>query len=40
LFAGRAALDLLNSGRYPFENLPRRCVRLEDSEELLAYHGR
>jgi hypothetical protein len=24
------------SGRYPFENLPRRCVRIEDAEELLA----
>jgi alcohol dehydrogenase len=34
--AYRAALDLLMSGRYPFENLPRRCVRLEDAEELLA----
>jgi alcohol dehydrogenase len=35
IVAGRAALGLLISGRYPFENLPRRCVRLEDSEELL-----
>ena len=34
--AYRAALDLLMSGRYPFESLPRRCVRLEDAEELLA----
>jgi alcohol dehydrogenase len=34
--AYRAALDLLMSGRYPFENLPRRCVRLEEAEELLA----
>jgi alcohol dehydrogenase len=34
--AYRAALDLLVSGRYPFENLPRRCVRLDDAEDLLA----
>lgn len=34
--AYRAALELLASGRYPFESLPRRCVRLEDAEELLA----
>jgi alcohol dehydrogenase len=34
--AYRAALDLLKSRRYPFESLPRRCVRLEDAEELLA----
>jgi alcohol dehydrogenase len=34
--AYRAALDLLMSGRYPFESLPRRCVRLEDVGELLA----
>jgi alcohol dehydrogenase len=34
--AYRAALDLLTSGRYPFESVPRRCVRLEDAEELLA----
>jgi alcohol dehydrogenase len=34
--AYRAALDLLVSGRYPFESLPRRCVRLEGAEELLA----
>jgi len=34
--AYRGALDLLMSGRYPFESLPRRCVRLEDAEELLA----
>jgi alcohol dehydrogenase len=33
--AYRAALDLLTSGRYPFESLPRRCARLEDAEELL-----
>jgi alcohol dehydrogenase len=32
----RAALDLLMSGRYPFDNPPRRCARLEDAEELLA----
>ncbi|MEB3981985.1 zinc-binding dehydrogenase [Mycobacterium sp. 663a-19] len=34
--AYRAALDLLVSGRYPFESLPRRCARLEDAAELLA----
>ncbi len=34
--AYRAALDLLMSGRYPFESLPRRCARLEDAGELLA----
>jgi alcohol dehydrogenase len=34
--AYRAALELLASGRYPFESLPRRCVRLDDAEELLA----
>ncbi len=34
--AYRAALDLLVSGRYPFEGLPRRCVRLDDAAELLA----
>jgi alcohol dehydrogenase len=34
--AYRAALDLLVSGRYPFESLPRRCVRLDDADELLA----
>ena len=34
--AYRAALDLLMSGRYPFEGLPRRCARLEDAGELLA----
>ncbi|REO09153.1 alcohol dehydrogenase, partial [Mycobacterium tuberculosis] len=32
----RAALDLLVSGRYPFASLPRRCVRLEGAEDLLA----
>ena len=26
----------LISGRYPFESLPRRCVRLEDAEKSLA----
>ena len=36
VIAYRAALDLLVSGRYPFESLPRRCVRLEDTQELLA----
>lgn len=34
--AYRAALDLLASGRYPFESLPRRCVGLDDAEDLLA----
>ncbi|KZS85584.1 zinc-dependent alcohol dehydrogenase [Mycobacterium persicum] len=34
--AYRAALVMLASGRYPFEHLPRRCVRLDDAEELLA----
>lgn len=34
--AYRAALDLLMSGRYPFDSLPRRCARLEDAGELLA----
>ncbi|HYB38070.1 MAG TPA: zinc-binding dehydrogenase [Mycobacterium sp.] len=34
--AYRAALELLASGRYPFESLPRRCVRLDDAEDLLA----
>ena len=34
--AYRAALDLLVSGRYPFASLPRRCVGLDDVEELLA----
>ena len=34
--AYRAALELLLSGRYPFEGLPRRCARLEDAGELLA----
>jgi alcohol dehydrogenase len=32
----RAALDLLASGRYPFADLPRRCVGLDDAEDLLA----
>jgi alcohol dehydrogenase len=31
-----AALDLLASGRYPFAELPRRCVGLEAAEDLLA----
>jgi alcohol dehydrogenase len=31
-----AALDLLASGRYPFASLPRRCVGLDDAEDLLA----
>ena len=34
--AYRAALDLLVSGRYPFADLPRRCVGLDATEELLA----
>ena len=34
--AYRAALDLLMSGRYPFDSLPRYCARLEDAGELLA----
>ena len=34
--AYRAALDLLTSGRYPFESPPRWCARLEDAGELLA----
>ncbi|BBZ14009.1 hypothetical protein MBRA_42040 [Mycobacterium branderi] len=34
--AYRAALDLLASGRYPFATLPRRCVGLDDAEDLLA----
>ena len=34
--AYRAALDLLMSGRYPFESLPRRRVRLDEAEDLLA----
>jgi alcohol dehydrogenase len=34
--AYRAALELLASGRYPFQSLPRRCVGLDDAEDLLA----
>ncbi|MGH3633479.1 zinc-dependent alcohol dehydrogenase [Mycobacterium sp.] len=34
--AYRAALDLLAAGRYPFASLPRRCVNLDDAEDLLA----
>lgn len=30
-----AALEMLESGRYPFEALPRRCVPLEDTEDLV-----
>jgi alcohol dehydrogenase len=30
-----AALDLLASGRYPFESLPRRCVGLDGAADLL-----
>jgi alcohol dehydrogenase len=37
--AYRAALDLLASGRYPFASLPRRCVGLDDAEDLLAMAG-
>jgi alcohol dehydrogenase len=34
--AYRAALDLLASGRYPFADIPRRCVGLDAAEDLLA----
>lgn len=34
--ACRAALELLASGRCAFESLPRRCVQLDDVEDLLA----
>jgi alcohol dehydrogenase len=34
--AYRAALDVLASGRYPFADLPRRCVGLDGAEDLLA----
>jgi len=34
--AYRAALDLLASGRYPFADLPRRCVGLDGAADLLA----
>jgi alcohol dehydrogenase len=37
--AYRAALDLLASGRYPFESLPRRCVGLDGAADLLATMG-
>jgi alcohol dehydrogenase len=37
--ADRAALELLASGRYPFESLPRRCVGLDGAAELLASMG-
>ncbi|HJR26199.1 MAG TPA: zinc-binding dehydrogenase, partial [Acidimicrobiales bacterium] len=33
--AYRAALDLLAEGRYPFADLPRRTVGLDDAEELV-----
>jgi alcohol dehydrogenase len=33
--AYRAALDLLASGRYPFADLPRRVVGLDDAEDLV-----
>jgi alcohol dehydrogenase len=31
--AYRAALDVLVSGRYPFADLPRRCVDLDEAED-------
>jgi alcohol dehydrogenase len=34
--AYRAALDVLVSGRYPFADLPRRCVGLDEAGDLLA----
>jgi alcohol dehydrogenase len=34
--AYRAALDLLATGRYPFAELPRRCVGLDAADDLLA----
>lgn len=37
--AYRAALDLLVSRRYPFEDLPRQCVGLDDAAGLLAVMG-
>jgi alcohol dehydrogenase len=33
--AYRAALDLLASGRYPFADLPRRCVDLDGADDLV-----
>ncbi len=33
--AYRSALDLLATGRYPFADLPRRCVGLDDAEDLV-----
>jgi alcohol dehydrogenase len=33
--AYRSAIELLKSGRFPFSDLPRRCVRLEGAEDLL-----
>ncbi len=33
--AYHAALELLSSGRYPFADLPRRVVGLDDAESLL-----
>jgi alcohol dehydrogenase len=33
--AYRAALDLLASRKYPFEDLPRRCAPLDDAEDLV-----
>lgn len=33
--AYRAALDLLESGRYPFADLPRRCAGLDGAEDLV-----
>jgi alcohol dehydrogenase len=37
--AYRAALELLASGRYPFESVPRNCVGLDDAGKLLATMG-
>ncbi|MBV9351427.1 MAG: zinc-binding dehydrogenase [Mycobacterium sp.] len=34
--AYRAAVELLASGRYPFESLPRRCAGLDEADDLLA----
>jgi alcohol dehydrogenase len=34
--AYRAALELLASGRYPFADLPRQCVGLDGTADLLA----
>jgi alcohol dehydrogenase len=34
-----AAIELLASGRYPFDSMPRRCVGLEGAADLLAAMG-